>query len=354
MKHKKAFTLIELLVVIVAIAVLASIIFVSLNNARNKAEETKIRAEASQLKRYIEMKELTSTPEQMSLMLDDLKEEHNYILNSKYSETNQSFCFDYLIRGDSWCTDQDNTSILGSCHIDGDDEGRCAEFIQSYSLTIGITGSGNVTLNGGDPVGADSYSYAENTEVTVVAVPDSGYELTGWSGACSGTGACSVTMNSNKTVTANFARTIGSSFGGGKVASIESTYILIAASTDISTGAQWGCQGTTTGATSTTDGPTNTTTIVNTCSTAGIAARLCNDHVSGGYSDWYLPARDELHHKLYPNRVAIGGFNTDSGYWSSTEYDSGNAWAVNFYPGNECVNSKFSSNLVRCVRRHTE
>src|SRR5438093_441231 len=33
----------------------------------------------------------------------------------------------------------------------------------------------------------------------------SGYQFTGWSGACTGTGACSVAMTSDKSVTANFA-----------------------------------------------------------------------------------------------------------------------------------------------------
>lgn len=42
--------------------------------------------------------------------------------------------------------------------------------------------------------------------MTLTASPDSGSVFTGWAGACIGTGACEVTMEQAKSVTANFAR----------------------------------------------------------------------------------------------------------------------------------------------------
>jgi prepilin-type N-terminal cleavage/methylation domain-containing protein len=55
MKNNKGFTLIELLVVIAVIGLLASVIMVSLNSARSKAQDAKIRAELNQVQIAMEM-----------------------------------------------------------------------------------------------------------------------------------------------------------------------------------------------------------------------------------------------------------------------------------------------------------
>jgi hypothetical protein len=86
---------------------------------------------------------------------------------------------------------------------------------------------------------------------------------------------------------------------------------------------------------------------MNGCLTTGIAARLCGDLVLGGYSDWYLPSRDELN-KLYLNRVAIGGF-ASNGYWSSTETNNYVAWRQG-YDGGQGNDVKVNGYVVRAVR----
>jgi hypothetical protein len=49
------------------------------------------------------------------------------------------------------------------------------------------------------------HSYAAGTMVTLTAAADSGSSFAGWSGGgCSGTGTCTVTVNSDQTVTATF------------------------------------------------------------------------------------------------------------------------------------------------------
>ncbi len=76
-------------------------------------------------------------------------------------------------------------------------------------LTVSWGGSGNgsisdgVSLNCTSPAGC-SHAYTNGTKVTLTATPSSGAVFTGWSGACTGTGTCVLTMNSNQAVTANF------------------------------------------------------------------------------------------------------------------------------------------------------
>ena len=51
-----------------------------------------------------------------------------------------------------------------------------------------------------------TYPYPEGSVVNVTATPLDGYEFAEWSGACTGIGGCSVTMDQPKTVTAIFAK----------------------------------------------------------------------------------------------------------------------------------------------------
>ncbi len=129
------------------------------------------------------------------------------------------------------------------------------------------------------------------------------------------------------------------------------THGLIAAASDQSEAAVWGCRGSYWGATGTAigKGSQNTTKILNGCSTAGIAARLCGDYSNDSYSDWYLPSKDELN-KLYLNQALIGGFASDW-YWSSSEFHYYYAWIQYFANGNQDnLGDKSWTNRVRAVR----
>jgi hypothetical protein len=78
----------------------------------------------------------------------------------------------------------------------------------THTLTVSKTGtgSGTVTSNpSGINCGSDcSVAYGAGTTVTLTASPAAGSTFTGWSGACSGTGSCQVTMDAAKSVTAGF------------------------------------------------------------------------------------------------------------------------------------------------------
>ena len=127
---------------------------------------------------------------------------------------------------------------------------------------------------------------------------------------------------------------------------------LIAAPSDQSTGAEWGCYGTIiSGADGTAigTGNQNTIDIMNGCGTAGIAARICGDLVLNGYSDWFLPSIDELN-KLYLNQAAIGGFAA-AYYWSSSEYNNYGAGLQYFGSGYQDFDyAKANASYVRAVR----
>jgi len=77
-----------------------------------------------------------------------------------------------------------------------------------YTLSVSTEGNGNVTSSDGKiQCGSDcSESYLSGTAVTLTAKPASGWSFSGWSGACSGTGTCIVTMTSDKSVTATFSQ----------------------------------------------------------------------------------------------------------------------------------------------------
>jgi hypothetical protein len=133
--------------------------------------------------------------------------------------------------------------------------------------------------------------------------------------------------------------TIGSSYGGGKVAyvyqngdpgySSSNTPVLIAATSD-QVQRQWsigglngsaqrvGLIGSTYEALGT--GLSNTNAIISAYGNGGnYAAKLARDYTDGTYTDWYLPSTNEFR-KVYENRNAIGGFSADR-YWVSSEID---------------------------------
>jgi hypothetical protein len=154
---------------------------------------------------------------------------------------------------------------------------------------------------------------------------------------------------------------VGQSYQGGVIAYIfvtgDNGYIagqthgLIATTSNQSTGAQWGCSGISIAGTSTTlgTGQNNTALIVNSCTTTSIAAAISNNLISGGYTDWYLPSRDELN-RLYTNRTAIGGFNNVS-YWSSSQVGTTTAWSINFSTGvSSSTSTKSTLMYVRAIR----
>ena len=154
---------------------------------------------------------------------------------------------------------------------------------------------------------------------------------------------------------------IGDTYGGGIIFWLDGNGGgLISAPTDQSSDAQWGCHGTViSGADGTAigTGNQNTIDIEAGCTTSGIAADICANLTLGGYSDWFLPSKDELN-KMYLNIGQgnalglgnVGGF-ANANYWSSTEINSTDAWRQYFIFGGQYYGNKYYDYFdVRAVR----
>lgn len=98
-------------------------------------------------------------------------------------------------------------------------------------------------------------------------------------------------------------------------------------------------------------GNNNTTTMWLNDISPNNAGGICYDLVYGGYSDWFLPSKDELN-KLYLNRVAIGNFRTVGAYWSSSGVNNpaSRGWVQDFSDGTQ-LNNRSASSWVRAVRQ---
>ena len=78
----------------------------------------------------------------------------------------------------------------------------------TQTLTVATSGNGSGTVTS-SPAGINcgstcSHAYSTGTGVSLSATPASGSVFSGWSGACSGTGGCNVTMSQARSVTATF------------------------------------------------------------------------------------------------------------------------------------------------------
>ena len=116
---------------------------------------------------------------------------------------------------------------------------------------------------------------------------------------------------------------IGQVFGGGfyagqiGVSGVATHYLVVGPKASAQAGTTLlykNANTATTGADSDIDGPQNTADIVaDGNSTVYPAAHFCNDLVIGGFSDWYMPAKNELEVCYYNLKPTTFSNNTSSG-----------------------------------------
>jgi len=244
--------------------------------------------------------------------------------------------------------------------------------------TLSQAGSGTITVSG----------LTESTSYTFTVTATNAI----------GTSAASAASNSITTPAA-VPTVIGQAYGGGfyagqiGVAGVATHYLVIGPIASAQSTLLWKNATTaTTGADSDIDGPQNTTDMVNDGnSTVYPSAHFCNDLVTGGYSDWYMPAKNELeicYFNLKPTTtnnetVPPSGINAnavppraaayttgtpsqtsatdfkDTGaedfvtdfYWSSTEGSATQGVVQSFNSGEQGNSGKNNSRKIRAVRR---
>ena len=188
---------------------------------------------------------------------------------------------------------------------------------------------------------------------------------------------------------------IGAAFGGGYFAGQISTAGNGIADYNLVVGPVASAQSTlqvkivgtdTPGTSSVIDGPANSAAMNNVTHPA---AQFCEAVTAGGFSDWYMPAKNELevcYYNLKPttnSNVTSSGINanavparasnytagtpaqtsavdfkdtgsedfTNLAYWSSTQRSANGQWFQSFNNGSQGDNYKTNSYLVRAVRR---
>ncbi len=251
------------------------------------------------------------------------------------------------------------------------------------SLTTGaITNSGKLIVGASSAVSASAVLEASSTtqgflpprmtyyQRTQIASPIAG--LTIWCSNCGASGEMQVfnggtwTNMIGGTATGTISLSIGQGYQGGKVAyilvkgdpgyDVNTQHGIIAATSDQSDQLiriKWD-KGTytITGATGTAIGTglSNTNKIIVSQGEPAIsyAAGLARAYKGGGYTDWYLPSKDELE-KLSYTREIIGGF-VNYYYWSSSEFDLRKAWYQTFFSGRQYTTVKGEPAIVRAIR----
>jgi hypothetical protein len=152
--------------------------------------------------------------------------------------------------------------------------------------------------------------------------------------------------------------TFDAAWGGYYIGTLCSYFLFVAPNATGCACCQWKTTGTSTsGTASVFDGFANTYPALNNATHP--AGNFTATRTINGFSDWYLPAKDELN-QLYINDGGTTNTNLPSGegfaarnYWSSTEYSAAGAGACfqSFVYGSINASFKTSSNRVRAVRR---
>ena len=269
-----------------------------------------------------------------------------------------------------------------------------ATVVYTAPASDGGTAITSYTATSSPSGGSGTLSQAGSGTITVTGLTaNTSYTFTVTATNAVGTGPSSAASNSITTLLA-----IGSALGGGffagqiGVSGVATHNLVIGPIASAQSIKKYKNANTAaTGADSVIDGPQNTADLVaDGNSTVYPAAHFCNDLVIGGFSDWYMPAKNELEVCYYNLKPTTTSNNTSSGinanavparasnytsgnpaqtsatdfkdtgtedfaanrYWSSTDTSASYALAQDFDDGLQNPNfMKTDSYRVRAIRR---
>lgn len=279
--------------------------------------------------------------------------------------------------------------------------------------TIGTATGGNASASvtftapayTGNPAGITSYTVTSSpggitgtgasSPVTVSGLSNgTAYTFTVTATGASGTGSASAASNS---VTPVALPAIGAAYGGGYfagqigVSGVATHNLVIGPLSTAQNTTEWKNATTATpGADSVIDGVQNTADMVaDGNATVYPAAHFCNNLSTGGQTDWYMPAKNELEvcyfnlkptttanqtsSGINPNAIPPRASNYTSGnpaqtsatdfrdtgtedfavsrYWNSTEYSASRGTTQDFGNGYQKFSDKYNTYTVRAIRR---
>lgn len=194
--------------------------------------------------------------------------------------------------------------------------------------------------------GTTNISGATSSSYTIVGA-DIGNTLRCVVTATNTVGSSSANSANTSTVA---APTIGQAIGGGNYIGQSGGNYLIAApsSGGQNSSIRWKTTASDTpGTSSLSDGLSNSNAMNNA---SHPAAQFCRGLTIAGYTDWYMPAYNELL-VMYTNQAGLGFYDGPIPYWASTQYDSASGYIKYFDGGSRQDFNKTNTIYVRAVRR---